>query len=132
MKPIIKLTVKSNINKGKYTAELKEVPPHMTWDRALNKKEWVDVYTVSQLREQIEQYNQERASIIETNTLEVQNKLTKFRNGMVKDVIRILKLDDKQAQKVASRVYNQNQGKALAEIADALEEELHYLYKVLL
>lgn len=132
MKPVIKLTVKSNINKGKYTAKLKEVPPHMTWDRALNKKEWVDVYTVSQLREQIEQYNQERASIIETNTREAQNKLKEFRNGMVKDVIRILKLDDKQAQKVASRVYNQNQGKSLAEIADALEEELHYLYKVLL
>lgn len=131
MKPVIKLTVKSNINKGKYTAELKEVPQHMTWDRALNKKEWVDVYTVSQLREQIEQYNQERASIIETNTREVQNKLKEFRKGMVKDVIRILKLDDKQAQKVASRVYNQNQGKSLAEIADALEEELNYLYKVL-
>lgn len=131
MKPVIKLTVKSNINKGKYTAKLKEVPPHMTWDRALNKKEWVDVYTVSQLHEQIEQYNQERASIIETNTREAQKKLKEFRNGMVKDVIRILKLDDKQSQKVASRVYNQNQGKSLAEIADALEEELHYLYKVL-
>ena len=127
---MVNMKLLTKVNRGKYELQLEEVPSMMRLDHALSDDLMVNTLTVGALRKQVEYNNKVRMDIINANTKRREDNIKQFKLDMVKEVIRVLRIDEQKAQKVANKVYNANQGMDFSELAYRLKLELDYLKMV--